>query len=168
MAKQKEAESPNQNELTPNVNNEPSIGNLEAENGNIETPSVKVITVDADDLPQGTLDELSLKEIHKLYGLCNKYVMQLDTDDEDFKETMALMTKLRQKVDVFDPMEAVKQAFPIAGKILTSKTPAEKAQERLDKRQKEEDEKVAEARKKAEEEKKESGEEEETLESDKQ
>jgi hypothetical protein len=52
---------------------------------------------------------------------------------------------------------------------LPTKTPAEKAQERLERRQQEEDEKVAEiARKKAEEEKKKSGEEEESTESDEQ
>ncbi|MDI9871318.1 hypothetical protein [Flectobacillus roseus] len=120
---------------------------------------VVFVHVDANDLPKGTLEELSIEELHKLYGLCNKSIMQMQPDDDGFQATMNLMSKLRTKSDSFDPLESFKQAFPTEAKMLNRKTPAEKAKERLEKLQNEEAQKVAEiAKKKAEEEKKKSGE----------
>jgi hypothetical protein len=207
MAKQKEAESPNQNESNVTGNIQAQNGIHEAENGNSKTligkndsevPTIKVLVVgsghvgtidethevaakisafdgvvfvyvDANDLPKGTLEELSIEELHKLYGLCNKSIMQMQPDDDGFQATMNLMSKLRTKSDSFDPMESFKQAFPSEAKLLNRKSPAEKAKERLERQEREEAEKVAEiARKKAEEEKKKSGQEEEETESDEQ
>lgn len=193
MAKQKEAESPNQNKLSENIDSQPQGLTAKPDLGmEALEPKVKVIIIGldpmgiiptrvevgsslelvgdeifaivrAEDIPKGSLEEFSLSELHKLYGLCNKSIIQLNPSDEDFAKTMELMTKLRVKVESFtpfDPLESFKQAYPNEATMLNRKTPAEKAKERLEKQAQEEAEKVAEiAKKKAEAEKEKSGEE---------
>lgn len=211
MAKQKEAESPNQNELNETGNIQAQNGNFDAKNETSQSPfvispldkellkveviiigleangviptrvevdsSIEVVgdkvfaIVRAEDIPKGSLEEFSISELHKLYGLCNKSIIQLNPSDEGFAETMELMTKLRMKVESFtpfDPLESFKQAYPNEAKMLNRKTPVEKAKERLEAQAKEEAEKVAEiAKKKAEAEKEKSGEEDEGTEESK-
>lgn len=193
MAKQKEAESPNQNKLSENIDSQPQgltakpdsgIEGLDAKfkvviigldpmgiiptrvevGSSLELVGDEIFAiVRAEDIPKGSLEEFSLSELHKLYGLCNKSIIQLNPSDEDFAKTMELMTKLRVKVESFtpfDPLESFKQAYPNEARMLNRKSPAEKAKERLEKQAQEEAEKVAEiAKKKAEAEKEKSGEE---------
>lgn len=123
MAKQKEAESQNQNE---------SIETTEK-----TLPKVSVVVI----------DEVNKKEY------------PVDAEVLETPDGLVVLIQALPKLEVPQTEEVQ----------LPTKTPAEKAKERLERRQQEEDEKVAEiARKKSEEEKKKSGQEEEETESDEQ